>query len=56
MITAFLGLGSNLGDKVDNINLAIKMLSDSDKIRVKGVSSLYQTEPVGVEKQEDYLN
>ena len=56
MITAFLGLGSNLGDKVDNINMAIKMLGDSGQIVVKGVSSLYETEPVGTSDQADFFN
>jgi 2-amino-4-hydroxy-6-hydroxymethyldihydropteridine diphosphokinase len=56
MFTAYLGLGSNLGDKLDNINLAIKHLGDSGHIDVKAVSSLYETEPVGTSNQANFFN
>jgi 2-amino-4-hydroxy-6-hydroxymethyldihydropteridine diphosphokinase len=56
MAIAFLGLGSNLGNKVDNINLAIKLLGETEQIDIKAVSSLYVAEPVGVTGQPDFYN
>jgi 2-amino-4-hydroxy-6-hydroxymethyldihydropteridine diphosphokinase len=56
MATAFLGLGSNMGDRADNINIAIKLLRESGQIDIENISSLYQTEPVGVEGQPEFYN
>ncbi len=43
----YLSLGSNLGDKIANINKAIDFLRGVGDIQE--VSSLYETEPVGME-------
>ena len=56
MAIVFLGLGSNLGDKSGNIREAVVRLSDIPTIHVAKVSSLYETAPVGVEDQPDFLN
>lgn len=53
---AFLSLGSNQGDRLDNLKQALKALSQTEGLRLKKVSSVYQTEPVGVDKQNDFLN
>lgn len=53
---AFLGLGSNLGDRKSNIREALDRLSRNSDIRVKRVSSLYETAPVGVLDQPDFVN
>ena len=53
---AFLGIGSNMGDKQDNLQQAIKLLQQSDDIDVVRMSSLYETEPVGYEDQAWFLN
>ncbi|MBI2867490.1 MAG: 2-amino-4-hydroxy-6-hydroxymethyldihydropteridine diphosphokinase [Chloroflexi bacterium] len=50
----YLGLGSNLGDREQNIALALALLSSSAVIL--RVSSLYQTAPVGYEEQPPFLN
>ncbi|ACN99500.1 2-amino-4-hydroxy-6-hydroxymethyldihydropteridine pyrophosphokinase [Sulfurihydrogenibium azorense Az-Fu1] len=50
----FLGLGSNVGDRLTNLNRAIKILSD--KIQILKVSKIYETKPIGVENQPDFLN
>jgi 2-amino-4-hydroxy-6-hydroxymethyldihydropteridine diphosphokinase len=50
----YIGIGSNLGDKVANITKAIKMLSEFATI--DQISSLYETEPEGRRKQPDFLN
>ncbi len=56
MAVAFIGIGSNLGDKAFNIRQAIRIMAESWKIDVVSVSSLYETEPVGVRDQPDFLN
>jgi 2-amino-4-hydroxy-6-hydroxymethyldihydropteridine diphosphokinase len=54
LVTAYLGLGSNLGDREGNIAKAINLLSQ--KVRVERVSSLYETDPVGYKEQPLFLN
>ena len=57
MSNAYLGLGSNLGDRAGYIESAHKLL-DAGSVRILRVSSLYETNPVGVtpESVPDYLN
>ena len=52
--TAYLGLGSNLGDRKLNLTWALKLLAKS--VKVEQVSSIYETEPVGYEPQPLFLN
>ncbi|MDR1138377.1 MAG: 2-amino-4-hydroxy-6-hydroxymethyldihydropteridine diphosphokinase [Clostridiales bacterium] len=52
--TVYLGLGSNIGDKLSNIRRAISQLRDIGT--VKKVSNYYKTKPVGPIPQDDYLN
>ncbi len=54
-ITAYVGLGSNEGDRAGNILLAVRGLMEAG-FRVVRLSALYETEPVGVDNQEPYLN
>lgn len=49
---AFLGLGSNLGDRRAYLRDAVATLGDA----VTGVSPLYETQPVGGPRQGPYLN
>jgi len=51
---AYIGLGSNLGDKKVNCGKALALLSRAG--RLVRVSSFYCTEPVGYEDQEDFVN
>jgi 2-amino-4-hydroxy-6-hydroxymethyldihydropteridine diphosphokinase len=51
---AYIGLGSNLGDKKDHCRKAIALLAKSG--RVVRVSSLYCTEPMGYREQDDFVN
>jgi 2-amino-4-hydroxy-6-hydroxymethyldihydropteridine diphosphokinase len=55
MTTAYLSLGSNLGDREKNIARAIAMLRERG-IRVKRASALYETEPVDVRDGGWFLN
>ncbi|ADQ03757.1 2-amino-4-hydroxy-6-hydroxymethyldihydropteridine pyrophosphokinase [Caldicellulosiruptor owensensis OL] len=50
----FLGLGSNLGDRDENIKKAIEHLKD--KVRIEKLSSIIETEPYGFVDQPKFLN
>ncbi|MFC1624579.1 2-amino-4-hydroxy-6-hydroxymethyldihydropteridine diphosphokinase [Candidatus Omnitrophota bacterium] len=52
----YIGIGSNLGDREKNIQDAIKMLLDTDKLEVRKLSRIYETQPVGGPPQPKYLN
>jgi len=51
---AYLGLGSNLGNRQKNLAQALKLMSK--KVVVQEISSIYETEPVGYEQQSLFLN
>jgi 2-amino-4-hydroxy-6-hydroxymethyldihydropteridine diphosphokinase len=51
---AYIGIGSNVGDREANCRKAIELLAEAG--RVISVSSLYYTEPVGYKEQEDFIN
>lgn len=53
-VTIYLGLGSNLGNRQDNLERALGLLSQ--RLRVEKVSSMYDTEPVGNINQPRFLN
>lgn len=54
--TAFLSLGSNIGNRSAYLDSAIKSLIKRYPISVVNVSSIYETDPVGYEDQELFLN
>ena len=56
MVTCYIGIGSNLGDRRGYINKAIEALGASKGIRVARVSSIYETEPASDIPQGAYLN
>ena len=56
MANAYVGLGSNLGDKTENIRRALDMLDSADDVSVLIVSSFYETEPEGYEDQDWFVN
>jgi 2-amino-4-hydroxy-6-hydroxymethyldihydropteridine diphosphokinase len=53
-VIVYLGLGSNMGDRKENLDRAIDYLSQ--RVRVVVVSSVYDTEPVGNPEQPRFLN
>ncbi|WP_059174223.1 2-amino-4-hydroxy-6-hydroxymethyldihydropteridine diphosphokinase [Bacillus sp. FJAT-27445] len=53
---AFLSLGSNMGDRFQNLKSAIGILDSHPSINVKEYSSIYETDPVGYEDQDLFLN
>jgi 2-amino-4-hydroxy-6-hydroxymethyldihydropteridine diphosphokinase len=56
-VTAYLGLGTNLGDRRGNLEAAIRGLQVRDgKVQVLRSSRIYETEPWGMEDQPNFLN
>lgn len=56
MSSAVIGLGSNLGDRYENINRAVKALSLLNGTKVTDVSHIYDTAPIGHILQDNFLN
>ncbi|RKD84135.1 2-amino-4-hydroxy-6-hydroxymethyldihydropteridine diphosphokinase [Sinobaca qinghaiensis] len=52
----FLGLGSNVGDRNEALKTAIELLQKTETISVLECSNVYETKPVGVTDQADFLN
>jgi 2-amino-4-hydroxy-6-hydroxymethyldihydropteridine diphosphokinase len=53
-VVVYLGLGSNMGNRQENLSKAISLLSQ--RLQLGQVSSLYDTEPVGNINQPRFLN
>jgi 2-amino-4-hydroxy-6-hydroxymethyldihydropteridine diphosphokinase len=53
---AYIGIGSNLGDRIRHCRRAVEELNRIPGCRVEEKSELYRTEPVGVEDQGWYVN
>ena len=51
-----LSIGSNMGDREDNLRRAVLRLSENGAISDIRVSSIYETEPVGYENQSYFYN
>ena len=56
MSVAYIGLGSNMGDKVANLKKAVLELGKVPGNKVLAVSSFYKTEPVGGVEQDWFVN
>lgn len=52
----YIGLGSNLGDRVANLRRALQALAAAGKNQVVACSSFYLTEPVGKKDQNWFVN
>jgi len=55
MIDAFIGLGANLGDRMETLRAAVEELAREPGFLLRGTSRVYETEPVGP-PQPRYLN
>jgi 2-amino-4-hydroxy-6-hydroxymethyldihydropteridine diphosphokinase len=53
---AYVALGSNLGDRVANLQFAVDALAAADGVEVVDASRVYETAPVGGPPQDAYLN
>ncbi|HET8751575.1 MAG TPA: 2-amino-4-hydroxy-6-hydroxymethyldihydropteridine diphosphokinase [Gaiellaceae bacterium] len=56
MTRAYVGLGANLGERQQTLHAAVDALAAEEGIEVVAVSTLRETEPVGVGEQPDFLN
>lgn len=56
MALAYLGIGSNVGDKLKNIREMLLALEKTEGINIIKVSSLYCTSPVGPQDQDWFVN
>jgi 2-amino-4-hydroxy-6-hydroxymethyldihydropteridine diphosphokinase len=54
LAAAYLSLGSNMGDREANVRKALDLLAD--RMTLMKVSSLYETAPIGVTDQNDFIN
>lgn len=55
-VIAYLGLGTNLGDREANLSRALELLAATPGVRVRRASAIYETEPVGPREQPRFLN
>ena len=55
MAKAYLSIGSNIGNRIENLQAAIDGLRKAG-ISVEQISHVYETEPVGGVVQDDFLN
>jgi 2-amino-4-hydroxy-6-hydroxymethyldihydropteridine diphosphokinase len=53
---AYIGVGSNLGDRLAHCAVAVEALAGLDRTRVVGCSPWYETEPVGDVAQSWFVN
>ena len=56
MHVAYIGFGSNIGDRLVHIQNAIHTLSKTEGITLQKISSVYKTDPIGYEAQAQFLN
>lgn len=56
MARVYIGLGANLGEPVENLKAALKLINESPDLAVTKASSVYLTEPVGYEDQPWFYN
>ncbi len=53
---AYLGIGTNIGDKLQNLADSISALNLLPLTKVTDCSNIYETDPVGYDNQDDFLN
>ncbi|MBK9439087.1 MAG: 2-amino-4-hydroxy-6-hydroxymethyldihydropteridine diphosphokinase [Chloracidobacterium sp.] len=52
---AYLGLGSNLGDRAGNLLMAVRCLIEASFV-VQRLSSIFETEPIDLDTDQQFLN
>ena len=53
---AYLGIGTNIGNRIENLQNSIDALNLLPLTSVTQVSNIYETDPVGYEDQDDFFN
>ena len=56
MKTVYLSLGTNLGDRISNLENAVFLLQKENDLQITRISSIYETEPWGIKEQNKFLN
>ncbi len=56
MESVYIGIGSNMGRRMEHCSRAISLMGRLEGCILKAVSPFYETEPVGVEEQDPYVN
>ncbi len=56
MSKVYISVGSNLGDREENIKEVIKLIDNHPLIKIIKISPIYETEPVGFKDQDWFLN
>ncbi|SFX39584.1 2-amino-4-hydroxy-6-hydroxymethyldihydropteridinediphosphokinase [Thermoactinomyces sp. DSM 45891] len=56
MVRAYVGLGANIGDPVQQLKQAIHLMQDSSDVQVRTCSSIYRSDPVDYLEQPDFYN
>ncbi|MBC2259926.1 2-amino-4-hydroxy-6-hydroxymethyldihydropteridine diphosphokinase [Listeria booriae] len=56
MPNAYLSIGTNIENRQENLENALKSLNQTENIKITHVSSVYETDPVGFEDQDAFLN
>lgn len=56
MTIAYIGIGSNVGDRQDFVRRAVQELEEATGIDVQATSSLYETSPIGGPPQRSFIN
>lgn len=56
MSKAYLGIGTNIGNREENLKNALLSLNLLPTTKVTAISSVYETAPVGYAEQNDFLN
>jgi 2-amino-4-hydroxy-6-hydroxymethyldihydropteridine diphosphokinase len=55
-VEVYLGLGSNLGDRLANLQGALDRLNATDGLRIVASSRVWETDPIGGPDQPEFLN
>ncbi len=56
MAVSFIGFGSNIGDREKYIARALSLLAANNEIKILKLSALYESQPIGIVDQDDFLN
>jgi 2-amino-4-hydroxy-6-hydroxymethyldihydropteridine diphosphokinase len=56
LVRAYIALGSNLGNRIGQMQSALKALAEDNQLKVLQISPLYENRAVGMREADDFLN
>jgi 2-amino-4-hydroxy-6-hydroxymethyldihydropteridine diphosphokinase len=56
LVRAYIALGSNLGDRIVQMQSALKALAADNQLKVLQISPLYENRAIGMGEADDFLN